>query len=251
MPITTQSFHSASDKGCRCRGHSWRSIIEKRAPPSENPARPSSPPAIGAGACLIMGKVIPGVAVLAVVFAHGTPLSFAEVGSPLLPGSLLLSSLCEASLLCYGCFYGIALHFHLVLPNYILASNQRSPGSGNQDRIPDDNSDPSSQNQGSSQQIAPPSLAVDFSSNVNLKIISTLICASLAGVLVFFVPGLALQKWMYPIGLVIGFLPIRIVRAKNSESSYWVKHLWVDTILILIFTSVVIFCATLATTNLW
>jgi hypothetical protein len=97
------------------------------------------------------------------------------------------------------------------------------------------------------------SLAVDFSSNVNLKlkIISALICASLAGALVFFVPGLAVQKWMYPIGLVIGFLPARIVRARNSESSYWMKHARVDTILILIFTSVVIFCATLATTNLW
>jgi hypothetical protein len=95
------------------------------------------------------------------------------------------------------------------------------------------------------------SLAVDFSSNVNLKVISAFVCALLAGALVFFIPGLAVQKWMYPIGLVIGFLPVRIVRAKNSESSYWVKHVWLDTILILIFSSLVIFCATLATTNLW
>jgi hypothetical protein len=95
------------------------------------------------------------------------------------------------------------------------------------------------------------SLAVDFSSTVNLKVSSAFICALLAGALVFFISGLAVQKWMYPIGLVIGFLPVRIVRAKNSESSYWVKHVWVDTILILIFISVVIFCATLATTNLW
>ena len=95
------------------------------------------------------------------------------------------------------------------------------------------------------------SLAVEFSSNVYLKVTSALVCALLAGVLVFFVPGSAVQKWMYPIGLVIGFLPVRIVRAKNSESSYRVKHVWVDTILILIFTSVVIFCAILATSNLW
>jgi hypothetical protein len=95
------------------------------------------------------------------------------------------------------------------------------------------------------------SLAVDFASNVNLKVISALICALLAGALVFFIPGLAVQKWMYPIGLVIGFLPVRIVRAKNSEPSYWVKHVWLDTILVLIFSSLVIFCATLATTNLW
>ena len=94
------------------------------------------------------------------------------------------------------------------------------------------------------------SLAVDLSSNMNLKVISVSICALLAGALVFFVPGLAVQKWMYPIGLVIGFLPLSIVRAKNSESSYRMKHARIDTILILIFTSVVIFFAILATINL-
>src|SRR5262245_24883557 len=60
------------------------------------------------------------------------------------------------------------------------------------------------------------SLAVDFASNANLKVISAFVCALLAGALVFFIPGLAVQKWMYPIGLVIGFLPIRIVRAKST-----------------------------------
>jgi hypothetical protein len=95
------------------------------------------------------------------------------------------------------------------------------------------------------------SLAVNFSSNVNLKVISASICGLLTGALVFLVPGSAVQKWMYPIGLVIGFLSVTIVGVRNSESSYSAKHAWVDTILILIFTSVVIFCAILATTNLW
>jgi hypothetical protein len=95
------------------------------------------------------------------------------------------------------------------------------------------------------------SLAVNFSSNVNLKVINASICGLLTGALVFLVPGSAVQKWMYPIGLVIGFLSVRIVAVRNSECSYWVKHVWVETILTLIFTSVVIFCATLATTNLW
>src|SRR4030095_9880937 len=95
------------------------------------------------------------------------------------------------------------------------------------------------------------SLAVNFSSNVNLKVVNTLICALLAGVLVFFIPGLTVQKWMYPIGLVIGFLSVRIARVRNSESSYSGKRAWADTILILIFTAVVISCATLASSDLW
>ena len=95
------------------------------------------------------------------------------------------------------------------------------------------------------------SLAVDLSSNVNLKIISALSCAALAGGLVLLMRGLAFEKWMYPIGLVVGFLSVRIVRARNSESNYRAKLAWVDTVLILIFTGVVIFCATLATSDLW
>jgi hypothetical protein len=94
------------------------------------------------------------------------------------------------------------------------------------------------------------SLAVDFASNVNLKVISALSSAAAAGGLVFFIRGLAFEKWMYPIGLVIGFLSVRIVRARHSESTSWAKLAWVDTILILIFTGVVIFCAILATSNL-
>ena len=46
-------------------------------------------PAIGAGAGLIVRKEVPGVAVGAVVLAHGAPLAFAEVRSPLLPGRLI------------------------------------------------------------------------------------------------------------------------------------------------------------------
>ena len=95
------------------------------------------------------------------------------------------------------------------------------------------------------------SLAVNFSSSVNLKVISASICGLLTGALVFLVPGSAVQKWMYPIGLVIGFLSVRIVGVRNSESTYRAKLGWVDTILILIFTTMVIFCATLATTDLY
>src|SRR5208283_996920 len=45
-------------------------------------------PVIGAGAGLVMRKVVPGIAILAVVLANCPPLPFAEVGAPLSPGLL-------------------------------------------------------------------------------------------------------------------------------------------------------------------
>ena len=62
------------------------------------------PPAVGARAGLIVGEVVPGVAALAVVLAHGAPLTFAEVGPPRFPGYGSLSSLFKAQLFCrHGC----------------------------------------------------------------------------------------------------------------------------------------------------
>src|SRR5262245_29625178 len=57
-------------------------------------------PAIGARAGLIVGEVIPGVTTVAVVLTHRAPLTFAQVGSPLLPGNFLLSSLCKSHRFC-------------------------------------------------------------------------------------------------------------------------------------------------------
>ena len=45
-------------------------------------------PVIGAGAGLVMAKVVPGISVLAVVLANRPPLPLAKVGSPLSPGFL-------------------------------------------------------------------------------------------------------------------------------------------------------------------
>ena len=42
-------------------------------------------PAIGAAAGLIVGKVIPGIAVGAIVLADGPPVPLGEVGAPVLP----------------------------------------------------------------------------------------------------------------------------------------------------------------------
>src|ERR1700704_3376239 len=50
------------------------------------PADPVLAPAIGAAACMLMGQVVPGVAIGAVVFAHGAPLALAHIGTPFAPG---------------------------------------------------------------------------------------------------------------------------------------------------------------------
>src|SRR6188472_3654835 len=39
-------------------------------------------PVVGARSCLVVGKIVPGVAILAVVFAYRSPLTFTEIRSP-------------------------------------------------------------------------------------------------------------------------------------------------------------------------
>ena len=58
-------------------------------------------PAVGARARLVVGEVVPGVAVVAVVLAHRAPLPLAQVGSPLLPGRAVRSRFVEPALLCF------------------------------------------------------------------------------------------------------------------------------------------------------
>ena len=42
-------------------------------------------PAVGATARVVVGKVIPGCTMSAVIFAHGAPLPLRQIGAPLLP----------------------------------------------------------------------------------------------------------------------------------------------------------------------
>ncbi len=44
-------------------------------------------PAIRSGPCLVVGQVLPGIAVLAVVLPDRTPLPLAQIGPPLFPGN--------------------------------------------------------------------------------------------------------------------------------------------------------------------
>jgi hypothetical protein len=57
-------------------------------------------PTIGTRARLIVAEVIPGVAALAVVLAHSSPLSLAEVRSPFFPGNLLILCLLKSAVFC-------------------------------------------------------------------------------------------------------------------------------------------------------
>ena len=56
-------------------------------------------PPVRSGACLVMGEIVPGVAVIAVVLADSPPLSLAEVRPPFLPGDVRLSRIVQAFLL--------------------------------------------------------------------------------------------------------------------------------------------------------
>jgi hypothetical protein len=90
-------------------------------------------------------------------------------------------------------------------------------------------------------------LAIDFSSTLNLKVVSALIGAALGGAPILFMRGLGFEKWMYPIGLVIGFLWIRVIRSVTLTrgGTHRRKKLmaWVDTMAILLVTLIVIICA--------
>src|SRR5689334_6077887 len=54
---------------------------------------------VGAGARLIMREVVPGISVATIVLAYGSPLSFAEVRSPLLPRDPRIAGLVQPLLL--------------------------------------------------------------------------------------------------------------------------------------------------------
>src|SRR5215831_9627929 len=57
-----------------------------------DPGETVFPPAIGTRPRLVMRKVAPGVAILAVILTNGPPLPFTQIGTPLLPGHMGLAS---------------------------------------------------------------------------------------------------------------------------------------------------------------
>jgi hypothetical protein len=86
------------------------------------------------------------------------------------------------------------------------------------------------------------------STSLTIKIAASAISAALAGAPVIFMSGLAFEKWMYPIGLVVGLAWTRIFQARSLESQPRVpRHVrfyaWFDIIAIAVATLVVILCA--------
>ena len=67
-----------------------------------DPGDPVLAPAVGARARLVVGEVVPGVAVLAVVLAHRAPLALAQVRTPRLPRHRAGARLLEALVLGRG-----------------------------------------------------------------------------------------------------------------------------------------------------
>ena len=61
--------------------------------------QPVLAPAVGPRPRLVVGEVVPGVASLAVVLAHGPPLTFAQVRAPQLPGRPVRAGFFETGLL--------------------------------------------------------------------------------------------------------------------------------------------------------
>src|ERR1700689_2069355 len=71
-----------------------------------NPGQTVLAPTVCARARLVMREIVPGIAVLAVVFADGAPLPLAEVGTPFFPLNLGLMAFPQASALggCRSCY---------------------------------------------------------------------------------------------------------------------------------------------------
>src|SRR5277367_3811150 len=64
-----------------------------------NPGQTVLAPTVCARARLVMREIVPGIAVLAVVFADGAPLPLAKVGTPFFPRNLGLVAFSQASAL--------------------------------------------------------------------------------------------------------------------------------------------------------
>src|SRR5262249_49187121 len=60
--------------------------------------QPVFSPPVGAGTRLVMAEIVPGIAIVAIILPHRAPLPLAQVRSPLLPGSLLISILFKSNL---------------------------------------------------------------------------------------------------------------------------------------------------------
>src|SRR6516165_4126206 len=57
-------------------------------------------PAVSARTRLVVSEIVPGIAILAVIFTYRAPLPFTKIGTPFLPGDAALTRFIQTSLLC-------------------------------------------------------------------------------------------------------------------------------------------------------
>lgn len=60
------------------------------------------------------------------------------------------------------------------------------------------------------------SLALSFSKKLNYKAVAAVLGTALAGAPIAFMGELSHQRWMYPVGLVLGLLSVRIITARKD-----------------------------------
>jgi hypothetical protein len=99
-------------------------------------------------------------------------------------------------------------------------------------------------------------LTLQIPKSQSLKTVVAIIGAALGATPVAFMQGLAYEKWMYPVGLVVGLLWIRVISARSllatmpeqSDRVAWYLA-WADTAAVIIVTAVVVLSATFVHTQ--
>jgi hypothetical protein len=92
-------------------------------------------------------------------------------------------------------------------------------------------------------------LALTFSSTLQLKAAVAVLGAALAGAPVAFLTGVGAERWVYPVGLVLGLAWSRMLSARVQLAAPKPKRspthvlAWVDMVAIAAITLVVVLCA--------
>lgn len=97
-------------------------------------------------------------------------------------------------------------------------------------------------------------LVVLSTEKLSLKLAVSVVGSALGGAPVLFMGELSHEKWMYPIGLVVGFLWVRLIsarqaigrRPKSADRPNWLIA-WLDTIGILLVTTGVVLASAFIT----
>ena len=78
------------------------------------------------------------------------------------------------------------------------------------------------------------------SNNTTVKFAVAVVSAALAGAPIAFMSGLTFERWMYPIGLVLGLSWVRMFSARNQKRGKANLFAWLDMIAIVGATLVMV-----------